>query len=213
MQKDNNNNKQIPKLRAKCSNWSIINILSQIAWPSSISNAKWGYVTERLWCTFSRGLKMVHCIVEVLHSHRLTNLSQRILRSRKCNENPDFHVLRQGSNKENSLWTGTRDWTSGYICIYNPLLGIHTPVTTFLSYNLISHRWWSSSNRPFPSSPGPLYQNEVRCSWEWKIISISKVEHLTSFWYRGQGNSKIAYSNKIQCIKIIEIVAQSFAIC
>ena len=164
MQKDNNNNKQIPKLRAKCSNWSIINILSQIAWPSSISNAKWGYVTERLWCTFSRGLKMVHCIVEVLHSHRLTNLSQRILRSRKCNENPDFHVLRQGSNKENSLWTGTRDWTSGYICIYNPLLGIHTPVTTFLSYNLISHRWWSSSNRPFPSSPGPLYQNEVRCS-------------------------------------------------
>ena len=25
------------------------------------------------------------------------------------------------------------------------------------------------------------------CMWEWKIISISKAEHLTSFWYRGPG--------------------------
>ena len=27
----------------------------------------------------------------------------------------------------------------------------------------------------------------VLFAWEWKIISISKVEHLTSFWYRGPG--------------------------
>ena len=27
----------------------------------------------------------------------------------------------------------------------------------------------------------------VLFAWEWKIISISKAEHLTSFWYRGPG--------------------------
>ena len=31
-----------------------------------------------------------------------------------------------------------------------------------------THTWrrthWEQANRPFPSSPGPLYQNEVRCS-------------------------------------------------
>ena len=27
----------------------------------------------------------------------------------------------------------------------------------------------------------------VLFAWEWKIISISKVEHLTLFWYRGPG--------------------------
>ena len=29
--------------------------------------------------------------------------------------------------------------------------------------------------------------------WQWIIISSSKAEHLTSFWYRGQGNSEMAY--------------------
>ena len=54
-----------------------------------------------------------------------------------------------------------------------------------------------SFNRPLPSSKNPHFQNEpspqsffwkwVLFAWEWKIISISKAEHLTSFWYRGPG--------------------------
>ena len=52
-------------------------------------------------------------------------------------------------------------------------------------------------NRPLPSSKNPHFQNEAKCTaflgkwvlfaWEWRIISISKAEHLTSFWYRGPG--------------------------
>ena len=33
----------------------------------------------------------------------------------------------------------------------------------------------------------PLLWKCVLFAWEWKIISISKAEHLTSFWYRGLG--------------------------
>ena len=45
--------------------------------------------------------------------------------------------------------------------------------------------------RPFPSSPGPLYQNEVKCSafdmelMQMKLILSSKVVHLASFWKWG----------------------------
>ena len=57
------------------------------------------------------------------------------------------------------------------------------------------------TNRPLPSSKNPHFQNEAKCTtflvkmsfictWEWKIISISKDEHL--FWYRDPGNSEIA---------------------
>ena len=52
-----------------------------------------------------------------------------------------------------------------------------------------------SANRPFPSSPGPLFQNEGRCSaFDMEIIIHShanktiytrKVVHLTSFWKWG----------------------------
>ena len=34
-------------------------------------------------------------------------------------------------------------------------------------------------------SAQPFLWKWVLFAWEWKIISISKVEHLTSFWYRG----------------------------
>ena len=50
-------------------------------------------------------------------------------------------------------------------------------------------------NRPFPSSPGPLYQNEVKCSafdmemifilMQVKLIFTRKVVHLASFWKWG----------------------------
>ena len=33
----------------------------------------------------------------------------------------------------------------------------------------------------------PFLWKWVWFAWEWKIISISKAEHLTSFWYRGPG--------------------------
>ena len=49
-----------------------------------------------------------------------------------------------------------------------------------------------------PSSKNPHFENEARCTtfsvwkwvlfaWEWKMISISKAEHLPSFWNRGPG--------------------------
>ena len=36
-------------------------------------------------------------------------------------------------------------------------------------------------------SAQPFLWKWVLFAWEWKIISISKVEHLNSFWYRGPG--------------------------
>ena len=46
-------------------------------------------------------------------------------------------------------------------------------------------------NMPFPSSPGPLYQNEVKCTRRFfilmqiKLIFTRKVAHLASFWKWG----------------------------
>ena len=42
-------------------------------------------------------------------------------------------------------------------------------------------------------SAQPFLWKWVLFAWEWKIISISKAEDLTSFWYRGLGNSEMAY--------------------
>ena len=41
----------------------------------------------------------------------------------------------------------------------------------------------------FKMRPGalPFLWKWVLFAWEWKIIFISKAEHLTSFWYRGPG--------------------------
>ena len=36
-------------------------------------------------------------------------------------------------------------------------------------------------------SAQPFLWKRVLFAWEWKIICISKAEHLTSFWYRGPG--------------------------
>ena len=47
-----------------------------------------------------------------------------------------------------------------------------------------------SSNYPhFKNDPSaqPLLWKWVLFAWEWKIISISKADRLTSFWYRGPG--------------------------
>ena len=39
----------------------------------------------------------------------------------------------------------------------------------------------------------PFLWKLVLFAWEWKMISISKAEHLPSFWNRGPGNSEMAY--------------------
>ena len=53
------------------------------------------------------------------------------------------------------------------------------------------------TDRPFPSSPGPLYQDEVRCSalWEWfsfsceiKLIFTREAVYVVSFWKWGVFN-------------------------
>ena len=63
-------------------------------------------------------------------------------------------------------------------------------------WHLFSH-FSRAMNGPLPSFKNPHFQNEARCTtflwkwvlfaWEWKMISISKAEHLPSFWNRGPG--------------------------
>ena len=56
---------------------------------------------------------------------------------------------------------------------------------------IITGPWSKSSKyRLLPSSKNPHFQNEVKCTTfhvKWKA------EHLTSFWYRGLGNSEMTY--------------------
>jgi len=68
--------------------------------------------------------------------------------------------------------------------------------------------------RPLPSSrtltfklgpsAQPLLWKWVLFAWEWKIMSISKAEHLTSFGYRGPENSEMAYyrSSRLYYIRL-----------
>ena len=52
-----------------------------------------------------------------------------------------------------------------------------------------------SNNRPFPSSPKPLHQNEVCCTTEFNLqVNEISYEHQDSFWGRGLKNSEMAYS-------------------
>ena len=72
------------------------------------------------------------------------------------------------------------------LCFHRELLRVH---------NSLSDYYEDSNNRPLPSSKNPHFQSEAKCTEnefylhesEWKIISISKAEHLTSSWYRGLG--------------------------
>ena len=50
----------------------------------------------------------------------------------------------------------------------------------------------------------PFLQKWVLFAWEWKMISISKAEHLPSFWTEAPRNSEMAYSysfldNRVAC--------------
>ena len=47
----------------------------------------------------------------------------------------------------------------------------------------------SFKTRAFKMRPStqPFLRKLVLFAWEWKIISVSKAEHLTSFWYRSPG--------------------------
>ena len=52
----------------------------------------------------------------------------------------------------------------------------------------IGHFWVPKTLtfKMWPSAQ-PFLWKWVLFAWEWKIISTSKAEHLTSFWYRGPG--------------------------
>ena len=67
--------------------------------------------------------------------------------------------------------------------------------------NYFSHNipiFLSPTNWSLPSSKDPHFQNETKCTtfhvrficMRMKIISISKAEHLTSFWYGGLGGTR-----------------------
>ena len=64
----------------------------------------------------------------------------------------------------------------------------------------VIHNFLRGQNRPLPSSKNPHFQNEARCTtflvkmsficMRMKMISISKAEHLPSFWHRGPGETR-----------------------
>ena len=72
------------------------------------------------------------------------------------------------------------------------------------------------TNMLLPSSKNPHFQTEARCTlpslwkwvlfaWEWKIISISKAEHLPSFWNRGPeelGNGLLEKAQELRLTRI-----------
>ena len=49
-------------------------------------------------------------------------------------------------------------------------------------------------------SAQPFLWKWVLFAWEWKIISTSKAEHLTSFWYRGMGELGNGLFHTSHCI-------------
>ena len=74
----------------------------------------------------------------------------------------------------------------------------------FLSFNMAAVTSWTNQQTSnmmrighfrvlktlfFKTRPGaqPFLWKKVLFAWEWKIISISKAGHVTSFWYRGPG--------------------------
>ena len=61
-----------------------------------------------------------------------------------------------------------------------------------------------TNNRPLPSSTNPHLQNEAKC------ITISKAEHLTSFWYRGPGELGIGLLVNSYSLSLIT-VPEAFA--
>ena len=54
-------------------------------------------------------------------------------------------------------------------------------------------------------STQPFLWKWVLFAWEWKIISISKAEHLTSFWYRGPGDSEMAYLKRRLAKQVLNV--------
>ena len=64
-------------------------------------------------------------------------------------------------------------WVKVYLQCYSPLIGhFRVPKTLTIKLRLGAQ---------------PFLWKWVLFAWEWKIISISKAEHLPSFWNRGPG--------------------------
>ena len=93
-----------------------------------------------------------------------------------------------------------RPLTAALVCLVWRLVLINNkrPYTSFVLHGI------PESYRPIPSSKTltfkmrrsgqPFSWKWVLLAREWKIIFISKAEHLTSFWHRGSGgNSEMAY--------------------
>ena len=68
------------------------------------------------------------------------------------------------------------------------LFGCLPPIPSCLRYYWIGH-FRVPKTLTFKMRPGaqPFLWKWVLFAWEWKMISISKAEHLPSFWNRGPG--------------------------
>ena len=121
--------------------------------------------------------------------HKLRNLCLWNSWSRKQN-------LTSDSNSKSNFYR----WT-----IRNPQGGIQNPRVSWVTF-ITKDDWVPVKNRPLPSSKNPHFQNEGKCTtvlvkmtlftWEWKIVTITKAGHSTSFWYRGPKDSEIAYCDE-----------------
>ena len=106
----------------------------------------------------------------------------------------NFHVV-VVQRRQRNLQKSVMHVQSCCFAILNPLPSRRRWLSSLKS--LIRRRYWPGFNRPLSSSKNPRFQNEAKCTtfvvkvslfaWEWKIITIPKVAHLTSFWYRGPG--------------------------
>ena len=130
-----------------------------------------------------------------------------------------FHKLRNlclwnsWSRKQNL----TSDWNSksNFYCwtIWNPLGGIQNPRMSWVTV-ITKDDWVPVKNRPLPSSKNPHFQNEGKCTtvlvkmtlftWEWKIVTITKAGHSTSFWYSGPKDSEIAHCDEFSIVCLFQ---------
>ena len=84
----------------------------------------------------------------------------------------------------------TEPWESAsHRCKYIQTPLIRTLEGTMDSVPISGCSLLTGLNGPLPSSKNPHFQNEAFL-WKWVMISLSKAEHLPSFWNRGPGTRK-----------------------
>ena len=75
-----------------------------------------------------------------------------------------------------------------------------------LQFGMITGHFWVSKTLTFK----PVLWKWVWFAWKWKIISISKAEHLTWFWYRGPGEPGNGFFNLTWETVLAKMLSESY---